>query len=122
MGEPLTNWRFAPVAEKLRFTISSPWHGSIPASLNWGFSRSKVGSFEHGLDRADIGSGTDQGFVGPLAEKQLQRADNDRFARARLSGDGGESRTELPFQVLDQRQVLDSQQCQNGGHGEEVES
>ncbi len=82
----------------------------------------QLGPFEDCFDGANIGSGANQRLVGSFAEEQLQRADDDRFARARFSRDGGESRRELPFQILDQRQVLDSQQSENGGHGEEVES
>ena len=82
----------------------------------------QLGPFEDCFDGANIGAGADQRFVGSFAEEQLQRADDDRFARAGFSRDGGESRRELPFQILDQRQVLDSQQGQNGGHREEVES
>ena len=114
------NWRFAPAAEKLRFTISSPSHGSIPASLSCRIQLFQLGPFEDCFDGANIGSGPNQRFVGSFAEEQLERADDDRFARAGLPRDDGESRTELPFQILDQRQILDSEQGQNGGHGKKL--
>ena len=52
------------------------------------------------FDRARFRAGADERFVRALAEEQLQRADDDRFARAGLAGDGGESRRDLPFQIL----------------------
>jgi hypothetical protein len=48
----------------------------------------------------------------------LQRADDDRFARAGLAGDGGEPGRQLPLEILDQREVLDAQQSEGSGHSE----
>ena len=122
VGDPLTNWRFVPVVEKLRLTISSPSHGSMPASLSCGFSLSSSAP----VNTASTAQTSAPVRINDLSvrspSKQLQGADDDRLACARLPGDGGESRAELPFEILNQRQILDSEQGQNGGHGEEVES
>ena len=58
--------------------------------------------------RTRLRSGAKKRFVSPLAEQQLERADNDRFAGPGFAGDRSESRRNLPFQILDQREILDS--------------
>ena len=46
--------------------------------------------------------------------RQLQRADDDRFAGASFARDGDKSRRHFPFQIIDQREVLDPEKMQNG--------
>src|SRR6185503_20277049 len=83
----------------------------------------QIATLKHGFNGARLRSSPDQRFIGPLAEEQLERADNDRLAGAGFAGDGCKSRTELPLQVFDKRQILDPQEAERGGHfGEGVES
>ena len=46
----------------------------------------------------------------------MKRTDDDRFSRASFAGDGGEAARELPLEILDEREILDAQQSENGGH------
>jgi hypothetical protein len=48
----------------------------------------------------------------------LERADDDRFARASFPRDGDEAGRQLPLEILDQREVLDAQQSQGDRHSE----
>ena len=68
------------------------------------------------LHRAKIGAGSDERFVGAFAEQKLQCADDNRFARAGFSGNGNEARSELPLEFFHEREILDSQQSEDGGH------
>ena len=80
----------------------------------------EFGPFENRFDRARFRPGPDQRFVGPLAEEKLERADDDRLAGARLTGDGGKARRQLPLKVLHQRQVFYPQKTERGGHFERL--
>ena len=60
------------------------------------------------LDCARLRSSADKRLVGAFAQQQLKRADYDRFSGARFAGDGGETRRDFPFQIFNQRQILDS--------------
>ncbi len=76
----------------------------------------QVLSAENCLDCAQVGPGANQRFVGALAEQELQRPDDDRFARAGFSGDSNEARPELPLEFFHEREILDSQQSEDGRH------
>ena len=52
-----------------------------------------------------------------LAEQEREGAEDHRFARARLPGDGGEAGTRLPGKVLDEGEVADAQGRERCGHG-----
>ncbi len=111
------NCRFAPAAVKERFRIRAPsWHGSAPFSSSRAFiaAASRV---ETRLHRAGVRAGADQGFVGALAQQELEGADDDRFARAGLAGDGGKPGSERPLEVLDQREIANAEGGEHCGHG-----
>ena len=72
-----------------------------------------IAQFEDGLDRAVVGARANEGFVGAFAEDELEGADDDGFAGAGFSGDDGEARCELPFELFDQGEVADAE----GGEG-----
>ncbi len=69
VGEPLTNCRLLPPNEKLRFTISSPSHGSTPDSSRRAFKSRNRLSGKNRLDRAGLRAGADERFVGAFAEE-----------------------------------------------------
>ena len=119
VGEPLMNCRFVPLAtEKVRLIIRSSSHGSIPASTSCGFSFCRLASAKNCFDRAKIGPGANQRFVRAFAQQELQRADDDRFARAGFASDGDKPRRHLPLELFHEREIFDSQQSENGGHWE----
>ena len=51
----------------------------------------------------------DEGAVGPLAEHEAKRADEDRLASAGLAGDRVVARAKLDGQVVDEGEVFDSE-------------
>ncbi len=73
-------------------------------------------SSPNGFYRAEIGSGSDERFVGAFAEQKLQCADDNRFARAGLASDGSKAWRNFPLEFFHEREILDAQQCQDGGH------
>ena len=110
------NCRFVPVVEKLRFTMRSPSPESTPDSLSSELSFFNSSPSKTASTVQTSGAGANERFVRAFTQQQLERADDDRLAGARFPRDGGESRPELPFEIFDERQVLNSQQGQNGGH------
>ena len=72
-------------------------------------SRLRVLHFEDGLHRAALRAGADQRLVRAFAEDELERADDDRLARAGLAGDRDEAGAERPFEFLDEREIADTQ-------------
>ena len=94
-----------------------PSHGSAPIS-----SSAALICFRRASSARSISASTEQDsapvrmsdLVGPLAEQQAQRVDQDRFARAGLARERVEARPEFPGQVLDQRQVPDAQRNKHG--------
>ena len=74
---------------------------------------------EDRLDRAALRAGADERFLRPLAEDELERANDDRLARTRLARDRGEARRERPRQLFDEREIADAERGQGGGHGGE---
>ena len=67
---------------------------------------------------AEIGPGADERLVRALAEQELQRANDDRFARAGFARDGDKARRHLPFEIFHEGEVFYPQQSKDGGHGE----
>src|SRR2546426_54515 len=61
------------------------------------------------LDCAEIGPGANDRLIRAFTEQQLQRTDDDRFARAGFPGDGNEARPELPLEFFHEREISDSQ-------------
>lgn len=72
------------------------------------------GKVEHGLDGATIRAAADELAVGAFAEDEVERADDDGFARAGFAGDGVVAGQQLEGQIGDQGEVFDSQRCQHG--------
>ena len=79
--------------------------------------RLRIAELKDRLDRAALRAGADQRLVRALAEDELERADDDRFARTRLAGHGDEAGRERPFEFLDEREVADAEGGEGGGHG-----
>jgi hypothetical protein len=65
---------------------------------------------------AGISTGADEGFIGPLAQEKLEGADDDGFAGAGLSGNGGEAGGEGPLEVLDKGEIADAEGGEHCGH------
>jgi hypothetical protein len=88
VGEPLTKCRLFPPNENVRFTISSSRKipRLIPRAAH--LVRRKSLPQKNRLDRAGLRAGTDKRFIRALAEEQLERTDDDRFAGPGLAGDG----------------------------------
>ena len=69
----------------------------------------KAGDLDYCLDRAVVVAVPDEGAVGPLAEHEAKRADEDRLASAGLAGDRVVARAKLDGQVVDEGEVFDSE-------------
>ncbi len=78
--------------------------------------RARVLDFEDRLDGAALRAGADERLVRALAEDELERADDDRFARARLAGDRGEAGPKLPGELLDEGEIADAEGGKGGDH------
>ena len=72
-------------------------------------------NLEHRLNRTTLRAAANERAVRALAEREIERADDDGFARAGLAGDGVVAALKLQRQVGDEREVLNSQR---GKHGE----
>ena len=66
------------------------------------------------LDRATVRAAADQRPVRARAEHEIERADDDRLARAGLAADGVVAGLKLEREVRNQREILDSQRRQHG--------
>ena len=65
-------------------------------------------------DFATVGPLTDCGFVESSSEQQRDSPHQNRFSRARLSGDRIESGSEFQIRFIHQRQILDMEPFQHG--------
>jgi hypothetical protein len=70
--------------------------------------------FEEGLDGGGVRARADDLGRGAPPEDQVQRVDQDRLARARLTGDDREPGAELQGHAVDDREVLDGQAREHG--------
>ena len=68
------------------------------------------------LDRAALRAGADERLLRPLAEDELERADDDRLPRTRLARHRREARRERPRQLFDEREIADAERGERGGH------
>lgn len=84
--------------------------------LDAGVDGGGVIEMEGGLDRAGIRAGADEGFIGALADEELESADDDGLAGAGLARDGGEAGGESPLEVLDEREIADAEGGEHCGH------
>ncbi len=77
--------------------------------------RAALAEVENGFDRATVATGAQEGAVGAFAQQQVERADDDGFARAGLAGDDIVAGLQLQGQIRDQGQIFDAQGGQHGG-------
>ncbi len=75
---------------------------------------------ERAFDRAGVRAGANLPFVGAFAQQELERADDDRFARPGFTRDGDEAGREVPVEFFDERQVFDAQRGERCEHGARV--
>ena len=75
-----------------------------------------AGVLKDGLDPASVRTRANKIFIRPLSKDERQRAKNDGFSRAGLSGDGDESRSGLPEQFFDKSKVANAQRGERCGH------
>ena len=61
--------------------------------------------------------GSDNPTVGALSQKELQRPEDHRLSRARLTGYRRETGGKLPLQLLDKGQISDSERSEHRRHG-----
>ena len=73
-------------------------------------------SGEDGFHRAKIGPGADERFIRALAQQKLQRANDDRLARAGFSRNADKAWSDLPLEFFHEREILDSQQGEDRRH------
>ena len=71
--------------------------------------RAQCADIKHRLDGATIRTGADERAVSALAEHEIERADEDGFARAGLAGDGVVAGTKFQRQVRHQGQLFNAQ-------------
>jgi hypothetical protein len=70
--------------------------------------------FKHRFHRAIFAAASDQVPVRALAQNKMERADNDRFARSRFTGDGGVTAVQRQGEIGYQRQIFDPQRAEHG--------
>ena len=97
----------------------------VAAGFDAGFDQLRIQflQFFAGENRfrsTNVGAGADERLVGAFAQQKLERADDDRFARAGLTGDGGETRRNLPLELFHEREIFNSEQNQNSRHFERL--
>ena len=66
---------------------------------------------ENGFDRATIATSAQKRAVSPLAQQEVEGANDDGFARAGLAGDDVVAGLQLQGQIGNQRQILDTQRA-----------
>ena len=73
------------------------------------------GRLEHAAHFGPLGAGANHVGAGTRTEEQRQRIDHDRFARARLPGEGGHPRRTVELQAVDDREGSDRQMREHAG-------
>ena len=71
--------------------------------------RAQLFCVENGFDGTIIAAAANQSAVGAFAENEIERADDNGFARTGFAGDGVESGLQFQRQVGNQRQIFDAQ-------------
>ena len=74
------------------------------AVVERGLNLRAIADVEHTLDRRAVGARANDVGVRAIADEQSERADDDRFARARLAGEHVESPRQRQRQRLDDRE------------------
>ena len=80
-----------------------------PLILQLGVQSVRILHFENRFHRATVRAGANQRFIGSFAEHELQRTDNDGLTGTGLAGDGCGPGTKGPFQLVDEREVANTQ-------------
>jgi hypothetical protein len=83
-------------------------------TLEQGMGRMSGREFEH---RRHLALGlimADKSAVAPCAKRQRQRIEQDRFARASLSGENRQPGRKLEIQLIDQNHVADGEAREHG--------
>lgn len=79
-----------------------------------GFQRStNFCHVEHSLHRATVAAATDRGAVGTFAENEIERADEDGFARSGFAADDVVAGLEFQRQIGHEGKVFDAQRGQH---------
>ena len=73
------------------------------------------GCIEAGGNIGPFRTGPDKPAIGPRAQSQAQRIEQDRLARAGLAGKHGKTRPEGQVQPFDQYHIADSKPAEHGG-------
>ena len=68
---------------------------------------------EYGLDRALVGAGTDERLVGTVAKNQIERTNNNGFARTGFAGDDVQTATELNGDILNDGDVTNAKRLEH---------
>ena len=76
--------------------------------------RAKFFYIEDGLDRAAFLAAADERAVGAFAEDEVERADDDGFARAGFAGDDVAAGLKLQREVAHECEVFDAKRRQHG--------
>ena len=111
VGEPLTNWRFAPAAGENAFQHELIVLAGLEAVL---FKKDFSGAYnrrnvEHRFHRATIAAAANERAIRPFAEHQIQRANHNGFARAGFARDGLAPRLQFQRQVRHEGEIFDAQ-------------
>ena len=72
-----------------------------------------AGAFEDRLHGRRVFSSADEIGAGPAADEQIQRLDEHGFAGAGFSGEHGETRLEVDFELIDNRKMPDAEITQH---------
>ena len=111
VGEPLMNCRLVPGAGEGALQHKLVVVARLQAVLLQKRleRRSQPGDVEDGLDRATVAAAADERAVRPLAQREVEGADEDGLARAGLARDDIVAGLQLERQVGHQGEVLDAQ-------------
>ncbi len=82
----------------------------IEERLPW---RAQFGHLEHHFHGTTVAPGANQRAISALAQHEVERANEDGFARARFTGDDVVARLEFQGQVSHEGKVFDAQRCQH---------
>src|SRR5208282_1514181 len=104
---------FEEGSERRRFIIRLPLTPALSPLLRRGaremYVGEKVGDIEDGLNRAAFLAAADKPTVGAFAEDEVERADDDGFARAGFTRDDVATRLEFKREVGHQGEVFNAQ-------------
>ena len=116
VGEPLTNWRLVPGGGESAFEDELIFFARFQAvffekDVEW---RAEFRDIKHGFNRTTVAAAADERAVGAFAEDEVERADDDGFARAGFAGDDVAARLEFQREVGHEGEVFNAQRRQHG--------